>query len=155
MLLMARAGCLTGPQRQCGPVPLHHPPRLLNTLLTSLLQGPRARWVWRCLLALLLIVIGYLALSPVPPKELDTGWDKLNHLLAFGSLAFCGHWSLAGRRARRLGLPLVLLAYGGLIEILQLQVPGRSGEWADLLADGLGITAGLLVAVVLLRALRR
>jgi VanZ family protein len=41
-----------------------------------------------------------------------------------------------------------LLAYGGLIEILQSLTPYRSAEWADLLADGLGLAIGLLVARV-------
>jgi len=109
---------------------------------------------WRGLWLVLLIAISYLALSPVPPRTLDTGWDKANHLLAFGSLAFSGYWSLSAPRARWLGLPLLLLGYGGLIEILQLQVPGRSGEWADLLADSLGIAVGLLVAGSLGRVLQ-
>lgn len=122
--------------------------------LIPLLLGPRARKSWRWLCLALLIAVSYLALSPVPPRSLDTGWDKTNHLLAFGSLAFSGYWGLSAPRTRWLALPLLLLAYGGLIEILQLQVPGRSGEWADLLADSLGIAAGLLVAGLLGRVLQ-
>ena len=44
-------------------------------------------------------------------------------------------WKPAAWPRRRVALWIGLLAYGGAIEILQSQVPGRSGEWADLLAD--------------------
>ncbi|MGM9515965.1 VanZ family protein [Roseateles sp. DB2] len=87
-----------------------------------------------------LLAISCLALSPSPPKAADLGWDKLNHLSAFGLLML-----LAGlawpRRWRQAALGL--MAYGGLIELLQTQVPGRSAEWADLLADALGLLLGL------------
>jgi len=33
-----------------------------------------------------------------------------------------------------------------LIEVLQLFVPGRSSEWGDLLADGIGIVFGMGLA---------
>ena len=36
-----------------------------------------------------------------------------------------------------------LLAYGGLIEILQSFTSDRMAEWADLLADGLGMVVGV------------
>jgi VanZ family protein len=41
-----------------------------------------------------------------------------------------------------------LLAFGGAIEIAQYLLPyGRSAEWLDLAADGVGIVAGWLVSV--------
>jgi VanZ family protein len=114
--------------------------------LQAAFNGHRARQCWRIVLLILLVVISYLALSPAPPKGLGSSWDKLNHAMAFASLAFCGHWSLSSARARWLVLPLALLAYGGAIELLQLRVPGRDGEWADLVGDAVGITIGLLAA---------
>jgi VanZ family protein len=39
-----------------------------------------------------------------------------------------------------------LLAYGGLIEVLQSFTPNRVGEWPDLLADSVGVALGLLLA---------
>ncbi|WP_082680007.1 VanZ family protein [Paucibacter sp. KCTC 42545] len=124
------------------PAPLHQ--RLLSRLLAP------APWQW--LFLLLLCVISFLALAPVPPKEMDTGWDKANHFLAFGSLAFVGR--LAWPRARKLTLPLGLVAYGGAIELIQYFVPGRSCEWADLFADSLGIAMGLLIVMALLKLLK-
>jgi VanZ family protein len=119
---------------------------MLSNLIQTVFTRPQARNLWRAVLLLLLIVISYLALAPVPPKSISSGWDKLNHTLAFASLAFCGHWSLAPGRARWLFLPLALLAYGAAIELLQLNIPGRDGEWADLFADTVGMTLGLSAA---------
>ncbi len=95
------------------------------------------------------LAIGYLALTPTPPKVADLGWDKLNHLSAFCTLMLlAGH----GWPRQRRGIALGLLAYGGLIEVLQTQVPGRSAEWVDLLADATGL---LLAYALQLAAARR
>ncbi|MCV2349147.1 VanZ family protein [Paucibacter sp. Y2R2-4] len=107
----------------------------------------------RLLLLALLCIVSYLALTPHPPKGMDTGWDKANHLLAFAALAFCGHWGWGTHLQRYVGVPAALLVFGGAIELLQLHVPGRSGEWADLFADSCGIVAGLLLAMLILRLL--
>ena len=113
-------------------------PKLFNSL--------EAQRYWRVLALALIAAISFLALSPHPPVGLSTGWDKSNHALAFGSLGFCGFWCVATRRERWVELPLALLVFGGVIELLQLHVPGRSGEWPDLLADSVGIALGLLIA---------
>jgi VanZ family protein len=44
---------------------------------------------------------------------------------------------------------LGLLAFGAAIEVVQAFVPGRSCEWEDLLADSVGIVAGVLVTLPL------
>ena len=41
-------------------------------------------------------------------------------------------------RAALVGVALGLLGYGGFIELVQTQVPGRTASWADLAADALG-----------------
>lgn len=118
-----------------------------SSMLKVLLLGAQAQFGWRLLLLALTIAVSYLALSPVPPKTpLETGWDKANHLLAFGALAFSGHWGWARRFDRYVRLPAGLMIFGAAIELLQLQVPGRDGEWADLFADGCGVLIGLLLA---------
>ncbi len=122
---------------------------------TFVFFGPQSRRVWFILLALLFCAISYLALSPRPPAGLTTGWDKSNHALAFASLAFCGHWCLSMPRARWLYLPLLLIAYGGAIELLQLNVPNRSAEWGDLLADSIGVAIGLVLAAGINKLLQR
>jgi len=113
----------------------------------DILFSPRGRACWRALLALLLLVISWLAFSPKPPEGIDTGWDKANHLLAFATLAVVSALSLTGaRRERKVGkVVLGLLAYGIFIELVQTQVPGRSAEAADVLADMVGVALGLLL----------
>lgn len=120
---------------------------------------PTARRLWRALLALLLLAVAWLAFSPAPPPQADTGWDKANHALAFAVLAVVAElalWPLPARR-RRIGAGLIV--YGALIEVVQSRLPARSGEWTDLAADAVGIGIGLLLALPLLRrattALRR
>ena len=116
---------------------------LLSALLSALTVQPKMTRGWRAVLTVLLCVIAWLALTPVPPRQADLGWDKLNHLSAFGTLAVVAVLGRCGPYGR---IAAGLLAYGGLIELLQTFVPNRSGEWADLLADGVGIALGLLLA---------
>ncbi|WP_306151615.1 VanZ family protein [Roseovarius sp. MMSF_3281] len=94
-----------------------HPIALILTLLTG-------------------AIIGWFTLTP--PGETGSALpltDKQLHALAFGLLVL----PVALTRPRALWwlAPLALL-YGAVIELIQPGV-GRTGEWADLLADGLGI----------------
>lgn len=84
-------------------------------------------------------------LVPQPPAAADTGWDKLNHVLAFAGPCFAGLVARAGR-GRRSALAIMggLLLWGGSLEALQSLLPPRSAEWLDLLADAVGIAAGAL-----------
>jgi VanZ family protein len=69
--------------------------------------------------------------------------DKVVHTLAFAAL------SLVGLRAypRHLLIVCVLLvALGGLIEIVQGYTSTRAQEWEDFLADILGVVFGALLA---------
>lgn len=130
-------------------------PPAMPSLLLSLFTERRA--LWRALLLLLLAVILWLALSPAPPKTVDSGWDKANHAMAFAALAFTSVWAQWPRPRAWLGLVLALLAFGGGIEIAQSFLPPREADWLDLLADGVGIAIGLVVAspIVVLVARRR
>lgn len=69
----------------------------------------------------------------------STGWDKANHVLAFGVLAALGCRGYAGQVPRVL---LGLLGYGCLIELAQGLTGYRSAEWLDVLADAAGIVLG-------------
>ena len=102
---------------------------------------------WRVLLVVLVVVISYLAIIPAPPREIDTGWDKLNHVMAFTALALTGRFAFPGSLGRWASLVLALLAFGGLIEVVQYFIPGRDSEWNDLAADSVGIAAGALLAL--------
>jgi VanZ family protein len=99
--------------------------------------------VWRVLLAFTLLAILVLSLMPPSSKLPTTGWDKSNHMLGFGTLGLLGVRGWPGRAWIVLA---ALLAYGALIEVLQSLTPYRSAEWADLIADGVGLLVGLVVA---------
>ena len=114
--------------------------------LLSLFTAPERRVLWRALLALMLAVITWLALSPAPPKTLNTGGDKANHGLAFASLAFSAVWAFWQRPRQWPMLVAALLAYGVGIEIAQSFLPPREADWHDVVADGVGIALGLLAA---------
>ncbi len=106
---------------------------------------------WRWALLLLAALISVLALMPAPPRQMDLGCDKLNHVFAFAALGLCAVFGWRGSRAALLAVLLALLAFGGAIELVQLQVPNRSGEWSDLGADAIGIGLGALFAGLWLR----
>jgi len=125
---------------------------LRQRLLITLVRAVNAARAWHMLLALLIVLVSWLALTPRPPPEIDFGWDKLNHILAFTALGFSACMGCAGERRACLRWSAALLAFGGLIEVLQLFVPGRSCEWGDLLGDALGIACGAFLALAVLRA---
>lgn len=101
-------------------------------------QGWRLGLFWLCLL-------GVLVLSLLPGTQIlpSTGWDKSNHALAFAMLMLLADFAYPRRSLR---IFVALLAFGGLIEILQGMTGYRFAEWADLLADGVGLVIGGLLA---------
>ncbi len=112
-----------------------------------------ARRGWRALLGLLWLAVSYLALTPDPPPQIDTGWDKANHILAFASLAGAAMLAFSPARSKPAVIAALLVVYGILIEVLQSFVPGRTADAADVVADAVGIALGLLAAWWLLHAI--
>ena len=102
--------------------------------------------VWRWLLALAMLALLVLSLAPSSLALPTTGWDKANHALGFAVLGLLGQWAWPGRTAVVL---TALLAYGGLIELLQSFTPDRSAEAIDLLADWVGLLVGAGLAFLL------
>lgn len=96
---------------------------------------------WRVVLAALVLAICWLAFTPLPPAEVDTGWDKANHALAFAVLAVCARQAFPA--ARLAPLMAAGLAFGGFIELVQTAVPGRFAEWSDVAGDAAGLVIGL------------
>ncbi|MBL8328200.1 MAG: VanZ family protein [Rubrivivax sp.] len=101
---------------------------------------------WSVLLAVLSVYVLYGALTP-NPKGPSLGWDKANHAAAFAVLAFCAVFALRERPRHVFWIAYLLLALGLAIEIAQTFVPGRLGDWQDLLADAVGIAVGLMAAI--------
>ena len=92
---------------------------------------------------------------PQPPGPL--GWDKLQHLLAYGALGFAiGLWISPAFWKRR-PIPAILLttaigsAYGVIDEIHQYFVPGRHSDVWDWAANTLGSLLGALAIMLIMR----
>jgi VanZ family protein len=98
---------------------------------------------WRLALVACMVAIMVLSLLPLSQSLPTTGWDKSNHILGFATLAFLSHWAWPGRTTHALA---ALLAYGCLIEVLQSFTPDRSAELADVVADGVGLAIGAVIA---------
>ena len=69
--------------------------------------------------------------------------DKVVHTLAFAALALVG---LRAYPRHALIICVLLIALGGLIEVIQGYTFTRSQEWEDFLADILGVSLGALLA---------
>lgn len=98
-----------------------------------------SRWA-RFGLPLYLIVIAVACLLPsteTPPIGIR---DKVLHASAYGIGAIMVMHGFLGERVRLL---LLVFAWGVLMEIGQRFVPGRSFEFADMLANGIGIVIGV------------
>ena len=120
--------------------------------------APKAWWLqpgvrrgFAALLALLIVVVAWFAFPPAPPRTLETVWDKLHHAFAFTVLAGVAELAFWPQQGHRWRVALGLLIWGGVIELVQSQLPTRSAEWGDLLADAVGMALGLLLALPLVR----
>ena len=105
------------------------------------------RRFWLSGVAALVLVVAYLCLRPSAGGE---QWfpnaDKLHHAAAFFALA--GLLLALVERRYYAAMCAGLLVFGGAIEAAQYLMPyGRSAEWLDLAADGVGIVAGWLASV--------
>jgi VanZ family protein len=103
----------------------------------------RLERLFKAMFALAAIAVMVLSLLPLGPQAPSLGWDKANHMTAFALLAVLG---CRAYPTRTVAVVTGLLAYGGLIEVLQSFTGYRTAEWADLLADALGLPVGWVIA---------
>lgn len=100
------------------------------------------RPLWWTLGVLLLALIAALSLLPLRGPDLGVPVsDKFNHALAYTVLML--YFGQLARR--RLAVVAGLLAYGVAIEALQSLLPPRSAEFADLVANCVGMGLGALL----------
>lgn len=106
-----------------------------------------------------LVLIWILCFFTPPSTPLDnvSMIDKWTHLVMYGGtvgMFFLEYWHSVSKGRRRLsGVTLriiglwIPLAMGGLIEILQAYCTGgrRSGDWADWIADAIGVLIGFVI----------
>lgn len=89
------------------------------------------------------LAITVATLMPSSMAQMAGGNDKVQHLLAFGALAF--PTALVRPRWAVWGI-LAAIAYGGFIEVIQPRF-GRTADWGDLGADALGALAGGIAGI--------
>jgi VanZ family protein len=104
------------------------------------------RWVplFRFGFAATLLVVSYLAVTPMEHTVSQLVSDKLNHMVAFLVLAALLDFSLP-RQEFTLAKAGALLGYGLLIEIVQYFLPFRQFSLLDLAVDALGLAAYALL----------
>ena len=90
-------------------------------------------------------IVAVVALSLLPRKDMPSLGvsDKTEHVVAYALLGLTGGLAFPTRRAALVLLALLPLL-GVALEIAQLQVPGRSAEVGDALADLIGAALTLL-----------
>lgn len=90
-----------------------------------------------------------MAFTPNPPETAAQFGDVATHLGAFAYLTvalFPAHFPDASQRMERLlAVALWMFAVGVLIEVGQLFIAGRSGEFGDLAVNAIGILLGGIV----------
>jgi VanZ family protein len=106
----------------------------------------RHRRLWIALSAVLVAAVVYGSLKPDVSLPVPTGFDKLEHFTAYFVLAL---WFTGiHERARYAGVAVGLLVLGASMEILQgLMHMGRTAEVLDMVANAIGVAAGLALAL--------
>ncbi|HTQ37367.1 MAG TPA: VanZ family protein [Steroidobacteraceae bacterium] len=111
-----------------------------------ILPGLRYRRLWICIGLLLVLAICVVCLAPARDLPKVHLWDKAQHMIAFGTLAF---W-FGGIVVRRelLWVAVGVILFGGLIEVAQGTMHlGRDADWHDLAADAFGTVIGVMLAL--------
>ena len=106
---------------------------------------------WRLLL-LFAVVISSIALmlTSAVSIQIDSGWDKLNHVVGFAAMGFAGCMGWPASRRACLLVLLGLLAFDRLIELLRLAIREFDAEWGGLIADAVGMAWRASPAIFLL-----
>jgi VanZ family protein len=112
----------------------------------------------------IIAVIVFLSLFNPPETRLDTVTfiDKIAHVCMYGGLELIIWIEYLRRHADINKVKFILLgiivpiALGGAMELAQMLLTvNRSGEWADLIADALGVLAGAATGQFIIRPLIR
>ena len=107
-----------------------------------------------CLLLALLMIAGHFSFGATPAAVglVPFPLDKLAHVLLFGAFAFLLNAGLGGYR------PLLAFALVGFLgaadEFYQSFLPGREGDWSDVLSDLIGALIGAFSVRALLEKRR-
>lgn len=90
------------------------------------------------------VFVTFASLRPMNSASIGH-WDKLGHLLLYGFFAILGYRVFRQPRAY-LSVCIAIVFYSGLMEVLQSFMPSRMMSGYDLLANGLGVLLGAIIA---------
>ena len=122
--------------------------------MNAILKNQRLTLLW----ALFILIICNINLGSVGESHLFfPGFDKLVHCgLFFVFVIFCTNGVIRQQENRRLSyaaaffILILALAFGGLIEILQLTVfTWRDGNWPDMFADTIGACMAIFSVLII------
>ncbi len=113
---------------------------------------------------LVIAAILFLSLANPPKTKLDdiSNIDKLAHVCMYCGLELMVWFEYLHHHSTLFWFKIILLGIlfpivlGGLMEIAQMELTqGRSGEWADFIADTIGVVIGVAIGYLALRRLIR
>lgn len=80
--------------------------------------------------------------------------DKMMHFVGYAAMA-AGTATFRHDVPGVLALGVVAVAAGGVVEVVQMLLPWRSADWADLAANAMGAVVGSTIALIWLGAVLR
>lgn len=118
-------------------------------------------WIPFIIYSLVLIRLLLTPSQRIPPSLMSLG-DHVLHLTAFAGLKFF-YFAAVSKFFRYFdkSILFVLLSIfylsivGGILELLQLSVPGRKSSWIDFFCNILGLFVGLILSFAMLYLVRR
>lgn len=113
---------------------------------------PAITWLLRAQFVVLILAATYSCLTPTPQDLIAFSvWDKALHCFGWFGIFLSLRIAMLGT-SRLMQSAIGLFGYSTLLECLQQFVPTRYFEPHDLLANGIGIAAGLLLWYFLMQS---
>jgi VanZ family protein len=112
------------------------------------------RFVPTAVVSILILIAVLLPGSNVPDVNI-AGFDKVVHIGMFGLWAWAIRYDFFLSRFNFLLAMSAGLAFSLFTELLQIFVEGRSFDWTDMVADGVGLVLGLVTGGWVARYLRK
>lgn len=117
-------------------------------MMSRLLFSARTQWIGFILGAVIVLIATLLPMQQIVSAP---GSDKIHHILGF---AFWASLCAFGPSKRFLGFALIIIACGGLIELIQPFV-NRRAEWNDFWADVAGVASASVFHFLVIYLKRR
>lgn len=99
----------------------------------------RALAHWALIAAITFLVVG--AFAPKLTPSFDPPWDKLAHIVAFGTVTILAMVAASRRKYRNAALAALLVGTI-LVEIAQFLIPGSDPSMHDWIASAVGVALG-------------